>query len=875
MEKKIDSTICFALMIVILMVLGDSSVNGMRLPNEEELETITNQINHQITDPDTSFTSIPNLHHQPDPQVKEVQTDSNSPTYSSPNPILNLDPNKQPRYHHDTDHLPTTSNRPSSSSDRLPSTSIVPSRPPGKLNIMNSKVIHSINSFDPDTNLHSLMPENSQLLREAETRLNLEIDKMETSFNRASMDTFRAAFFASWSIILNVMKLADVNKVGIPNEFLKKVIGPIVNYLIIRRNLPEILPHQVPGQTPVTRIVALWAKYWCLLVNTNPKPILDDSYVSGAMDWIIHLILGKLPINPLAVYKQSASDSTGIELRISRYIMALDQTNVLDGLTQELFDINLRNQVQHFYHGLVKNKQVPRAVFDYITAEPNGQYQGQIFNQYRQYRQDIIILRCALSGLRLSDHRSEWNQIIPIYSGAVRQTLRLLLIDRGITLLSQQLKTSLELKQPSFRYLYPFTTYLSESYSQVVKSDAMSSITSQSFDQITDIYLMPLRTWSTILQHMDPNIKVKLSEDMLNFFDEKVRQGIKPEIIHNWIYIVYFSFGKIKVSDEWEAAFIQREIKAWLSDQGRSISASYFVVEKLNLVSELVTHELQMSLHRHHQLLNLPPVPKFSTSRTGQGSQDSKVSRPSSSQPISKSSSLNQVPNLNLESVSKNLSPPSSSRQEENLPPVPKFSKPNLESTSRDLHTAQPSSSHQHTDNLPPVPKFNSPSNPGVSLEDLNVSPPSTSHRVNEELPAVPKFNNPSNVGGSSEALHNSPPSSTPQMNEEILPIPRFENPSNLRTSSEDSHIRPSINYHQFIGTSTPSSSSSRAVPRYPESSLEDFFKPKDESKSRIAQEMNEDEEREIDGFFNDYDPPQSRLENLMSPPSKRRRLDE
>ncbi|EGG11225.1 uncharacterized protein MELLADRAFT_115329 [Melampsora larici-populina 98AG31] len=867
------------------------NIDGMRLPNEEELGEITNQINHQVTNPDLSSNLIPShqdLHNQPDHQTKEGQSDSNSPTYSSPNSIPNPDSNNQLRYHHDTDHMPTTSNR--HSSDNSPSTSIGSSRPSGQLNIINSKVIHSINSFDPNTKLQSLTPADSPLLREAKARLDLEIDNMENPFNRDLIRHFRVEFFKSWDSVLEVMRLADANKAGIPTEFLKKVINPIINHLLIRRNLPEILPRQIPAQTPVIRTVALWAQFWRLLANTNPKPILNDSYISGAMDWIINLVLRQFPIDILSVYERSILDPTNIELRISKFITALDQSDVLGRLTQDLFNVNLRNQVHHFYEGLVRTNQAPHTALEYLRAEHHGQHRRLFFNQYQQYRQDVILLRCALSGLRPSDYQSEWNRITPIHSGEIRQTLRRLMIDRASRLLLKQLESTLKLKQPSFQNVHPFATYLSESYLQVVQRDVISSSTGQNFDQIVNVYLLPMRTWSTILEHMDPEIEVKLSKDMLMFLDEKVREGIKAEFIHNWIYIIYSTFEEIQVENRLEETFINKEMQDWLSDQGRLMSEKYWDVEDIKPMTRWLSHELNLSLVRNRQIL-LPPVPKFSSSNV---KEVSKMSRPSSSQPISKSSALIQFTKSKskLDTASKDLhlSPPSRSHQVENIPPVPKFTDPKPKLTSQDLRISRPSSS-QYRENIPPVPKFNRPSNVGVSSDDPPVStsnpsnlglsskdshtsPPPSSHQMNEDVPPVPKFKNPPNLGLSSKDPDSLPSTSSHQMNEDLPPVTKFKNPSNLGSSSEESHKSPPSSDHQFLETSTPSSSSSSAVPRFSESSLEDFFQPKLESSPTIAQEVNEAEEKEIDGFLNDHDQSQSDEEDFMNPSKKRKLMD-
>ncbi|EGG11222.1 uncharacterized protein MELLADRAFT_59872 [Melampsora larici-populina 98AG31] len=888
MEKQ---NIYFNLVILtLILVFCDLSVNGGKLTNEDEVEGILTQIESQIKYRNSAF----NLARKPDRQIKETdELEANSRASSSSNLISDSNPNNQsPHHHHETaDHLPPTPNQntpnqlssmsnqhspdqsPSTSnlhsSKQLPSTSNIPSPSAPMSDLINQEVYHSIKTYDPNTKLDSLEPVDSKLLRKARTRLHLAYQSIKQTLNGPEhtdfIDQIRRNTLKSWSYILHVMKSADVNEVGIPTEFLKKVMEPVINRLILRDH-NQILTFRYQGEAPVTRIVAIWAKFWRSLVNTDPKPILHDEYVTASMDWIINLILHKLPLDPDSVMHESSRDPTNIDLRVARFIVRPDGPDVLDKLVQDLFDINLQSHARQFYNVLIKYKEVSPSSLDYIMREADDQYRDHLFNQYKQFRQDQISLRCAASGLRRSDHQSGSDRISLGRSRHLPEKLRLLMIDHFSRMIINQLRSTLESRSPAFKQYSPFKTYLHKSYPEFIEYVTSTGKTSITLDRIIHTYLMPLRIWTTILRQMDPKVEVNLGQDMLRFLDLQVRKGIKEEIIYNWIYVIHLTFEELGLENRnlLHQVFIKKQVQDWTSGKGSLIPQAYLDVAKLKLVSNWLGNEVKSSFSRNHEILNIPPVPKFSASDAKKGFKD--ISSKSSFQKVSKSPPLPASPDSTLELVSKDqhLSTPSTSLQVEHLTPVPKNSNPNLELNSQEISPAP--KKHSFFETSMPVPKN---SNPNLELNSQEISPAPKKHSFFETSMPVPKNSNPS---------RESDPQGIPQAParhpffQNSRPGPAF---SNLGSSSEDLHIsQPSDSLQVIRNTPSPLS----PVPRFSESSLEQFFEPTLKSRPITSFQVDKDQEKEIDGFLNDhdfgYDYDRSHLENLMKP-SKRAKLHE
>lgn len=781
MEKRKINPNHWIITFILILFASSATVNGVKLSMEDQAKAILNEIEYKINNPNSDFNLMTQADHHPQKEID--QREASSPTHSRSDSIANSNnPNDQlPYHHHESDHLLSTSNQhspsqlpstsTSHSTSQLPSTSNAPPPSPELFNLINQKVMDSIKTYDPNIKLHSLEWTDSQLLRIARTRLHLASERMKQSLTERAppdhIETIRQNIFQVWSHVLQVMKSADVNQVGIPTEFLKKVIDPVINQLIIRDH-NQILTFTYPGQAPVTRIVAIWARFWRSLVNTDPKPILNDDYVSASMDWIINLILNKLPINPTSVLEESSLDPTNIELRTLRFIVWPDGPNVLDELIQDLLNINVRNQAYQFYSVLIKHKhsKVPPTSLSYVMSEADGQYKRQVFNQYKQFRQDQISLRCAVSGLRRSNHQSGPDLISNILARELTQKLRLYLIDNASRMIIERLKSTIESRSPAFLRLSPFSTYLHVKYPSYIKHVAPQK--GKTLDYIIDTYLMPLRIWSTIISQMDPQVKVKLGQDMLKFLDIQVRQGIKEEMIYNWIYIIHLTYEDIQLEqrDRLNQVFLKKEIQDWITGKGRSIPPRYLDFPDLNLVSNWLANQLRSSLIKHHELLSLPPVPKFPALNSRQASKGSRMSRPSSSQQVSKSSTLPGSPdsNLGLASQDLNPSPPlaSTSHQAENITPVSQFSVPEFSASNPRQGSKRLSMSRSSSPPESPDPNFE------IASQDLNSSPPlaSTSHQ-GENIARVPQFSKP-NLESDPQELPQKP-----------QPHPFFSNPMN------------------------------------------------------------------------------------------------
>ncbi|KAH9809076.1 hypothetical protein DFH28DRAFT_934868 [Melampsora americana] len=796
MEKK-KSSPNLSILLTLILIFVHLSVDGAKLLDEDRIKTIVDLTEYQISNPNSDFnlrSSHQIINYQLDHQNREIgKINSNSPIESSSNLISNSNPNNQlPQYHHKTDHEPSTSSH--HPENQLASTSNVPSPDAKTLNLdIPKKVTHSI--YDPNTMLHTLEPMNSELLRTAHNRLQLGFESMIQTWKSQDgvltpelIKFVQSNIFQAWGFVLDTMKTADVRQLGIPTEFLKKVIDPVINHLIIRRRgPPDILTSRRPGSAPVNRIVALWARFWRLLVNTEPKPILNDNHVSGGMDWIIHLVLLQIPINPTSVSKELAADPTNLELRISNFIVALDKRDALDGLAQDLFDLNLRNQVHHFYNGLVRTNIVAPSILAHLRTEVDGQSKLQLFGQYQQYRQDRIILRCALSGVRRSDPQFELKPISPIYDKQITQKFRHMMIDRAGRIVINQLRSTLMSRSPSFKDLSPFRVYLHEDYVRYIKY-----LTSPDtpFDHIIDTYLMPLRIWLTISTYMNPGVEVKLGQDMWKFLDLKVRQGVQEERIYNWIYIIHFTCQELptEMKNQLKQRFIKKKIQDWISGQGSLIQPQCFDLLKLQQISRVIGHELKLMIARNSRTFDIPPVPRFATSNPRKVFEG--LDLPSTS--------------ISFQQVSKSPSPP-------------KSPDPNVEFASKYLHLSPPSTSDQVEKSLP-VPNFLKP-NPGTHSPDFSPIP--------EPHEFFKKFKS---------------------------------NPPNLNKPNRGS-------------MTVPFSS-----PDFLESSLEDSLKPSLKSRLGKSWEVNEDEEKEIDGFLNDHeydhDHHGSDLEKLINS-SRRRKLDQ